>query len=138
LTRILIADDDNAVRKFLRTILEPEGYQVLEAGDGGLALALARLHGPDLFICDIFMPEVDGIDAINQFRAALPDVPVIALSGRMDVLPTARRIGAARVLAKPFKPEAVLALVQSVLGERPASAAPEGTEDNETIPGSGR
>jgi CheY-like chemotaxis protein len=116
LARILVADDDPAVRTFLRLILERDGHEVLEAGDGGLAVELARLHCPNLFLCDIFMPEVDGIDAIHAFHAALPDVPIIAVSGRMDVLATARKIGAARVLTKPFKVEAVQALVQSVLG----------------------
>jgi CheY-like chemotaxis protein len=75
---------------------------------------------PDLFLCDIFMPETDGLQTMREFRRAFPDVPIVAMSGaalggRLDMLPIAKCLGAAAVLSKPFRMDALLALVSGLL-----------------------
>jgi two-component system response regulator (stage 0 sporulation protein F) len=107
LARILVADDDESLRGLLRHVLEGWGHEVLAASDGALALARARLQPPDLFLCDVFMAEMDGLEAIREFRAAFPGVPIVAISGaalggRLDMLHVAKMLGASRVLPKPF------------------------------------
>jgi CheY-like chemotaxis protein len=107
LARILVADDDDRLRRLLCCYLERKGHEVSAASDGGLALAQAQRWPPDLFLCDIFMAGMDGVEAIRAFRAAFPVVPIVAMSGaamggKLDLLPAAKVLGAARVLAKPF------------------------------------
>jgi CheY-like chemotaxis protein len=121
LARILIADDDDGLRRLLRCYLEGKGHEVSAAGDGGLALAQAHLWPPDLFLCDLFMAEVDGVEAIRAFRAAFPDVPVVAMSGaalggRLDLLAAVEVLGAARVLAKPFSLDELGIILDELLG----------------------
>src|SRR5205823_1481359 len=94
--------------ELLRRCLEDAGHTVLEAANGGDALHLAREETVDLFVCDLYMPEVDGIQAIREFRQAFPHVPVLAVSGggrgdMLDILAMAQRLGAHRVLSKPFE-----------------------------------
>jgi CheY-like chemotaxis protein len=118
--RILIADDDEQLRGLLRLALEAAGHQVMAAPDGGLALVLASLFGPELFLCDLFMAEVDGLEAIGRFRAAFPGVPIVAMSGaafggQLDLLPVAKTLGAERQLAKPFSVATLLSLVEELL-----------------------
>ncbi len=116
--RVLITDDDSSVRFLLRTILEGEGHEVVEAEDGAEALRRAGEGRVDLLLCDIFMPDKDGLETISEFRATLGNIPIIAMSGRIDMLSTARVLGAVRVLTKPFRREAVVTLVGGVLGGR--------------------
>jgi CheY-like chemotaxis protein len=121
LARILIADDDYRLRGLLRHFLTSKGHEVLTAPDGGLALAQAQLWSPELFLCDLFMAEVDGVEAIRGFRAAFPDVPIVAMSGaawggQLDMLPTAKLLGATRILAKPFSLADLSHLLDDLLG----------------------
>ncbi len=117
--RILIADDDPGVRNLLRSLLEMDGHEVFDACNGPLAVALGRLYLPDVFLCDLCMPEVDGLETIRAFREALPDVPIIAMSALVDLLPAASDLGAAGVLAKPFRVAAVVGRVRAVLEGSP-------------------
>ncbi len=77
---ILIAEDHDDSREFLRVFLEGEGFNVIEAENGAEAISLARQQCPDLILTDLHMPELDGVAAINQIRS-LCDVPILAMSG---------------------------------------------------------
>jgi CheY-like chemotaxis protein len=107
MTRILVIDDDEAVRRTTRRILERDGYEVLEASDGEAGLKLLAKSGADLVVTDIFMPGQDGIVTISRMRKEFPGVKVIAVSGgdstgRLDLRREAELLGAAATLRKPF------------------------------------
>jgi CheY-like chemotaxis protein len=79
---VLIADDKETSRELLRTVLEREGYAVLEAGNGVEAVQSARKMKPDLIILDLHMPVLDGFGAVQTLRAdsAFADTPIVALT----------------------------------------------------------
>lgn len=121
--RILVIDDDTAVRTTVRVLLERAGYAIVEAGDGKHAAPL--LGSVDLVITDLLMPEVDGVDLIGLIRREGHTVPVIAMSGggRVDsksYLEVARALGAFATIAKPFELEHLLATVRDALASRSA------------------
>jgi CheY-like chemotaxis protein len=115
--RILVADDEAGVRRFLRKALEQGGYEVLEAADGKQALQQARAGHVDLVITDLVMPEQEGIETILALRRDMPGVGIIAISGAFggQYLKTAQMMGAAAVLNKPLSAELLLARVAEVL-----------------------
>ncbi len=124
MARIIVIDDDAAVRGAIRRTLEPLGHAVLEADDGAVGLALLADRGADLVITDIFMPGQDGIVTVRQIRKQYPGVRIIAISGgdtsgRMDLRQDAKLLGAAATLAKPFEREDLVQAVEAVLGDAP-------------------
>jgi CheY-like chemotaxis protein len=120
-TTILIADDDPDVMAVIVETLEPEGYRVLTAADGGHALALARKERPDIVVLDWMMPGLDGLSVCRALRGdddpALARVPVVLITGRQDAQDTAAgfEAGVTDYLTKPFKPSHLLARLQSWL-----------------------
>jgi len=117
---ILIVDDDGALRKLLKRILQRVPYEVLDAANGQEALELFRRRPADLVITDLFMPQQDGLETILALRRLNSHLPIIAISGggsaaQFDMLRTASLFGAARVLMKPFTAEEVLAAVSALL-----------------------
>jgi DNA-binding response OmpR family regulator len=124
IARILIIDDEPAVRRTLRTYFERAGYQVAEAGDGRTGLRLHAADPADVIITDIFMPEFDGIETIRELQRVTPGVKVIAVSGgdstgTLNMLDGAKLLGADRVFAKPLEPEGLLEAVREMLGPNP-------------------
>lgn len=122
--RILVVDDDKAVRAAIQMLLEHEGYEVVVADDGRSGIAAIDEGDFDLVIVDIFMPGMDGLETIREFHARDPDVPVIAMSGFMfrdsgspapDFLNMAAKLGAARSLHKPFRPQELLRAVEAAI-----------------------
>jgi len=106
----------------LRQLLERAGYEVVEAPDGAVGLALYYEHPADLVITDILMPEKEGIETISTLRKTASGVKIIAISGggggrlnKEDVLLSAQAFGALRTLAKPVAREELLAAVQETL-----------------------
>lgn len=119
---ILIVDDDVQFRAGVRRILAAEGHDIEEAGDGRLALERCRELPPDLVLLDIYMPDIDGVEAMYQLSQSHPDLRVIAVSGggqlgKESALDVMRALGAVRVLTKPFEREELLGLVDEVLAE---------------------
>lgn len=119
--RILVVDDEPEIVKAIRTNLEMEGYEVLEAYNGPDALRIAREERPDLMVLDVLMPEMDGWQVLREVRGdeALKDMPVVlltALSSDRDV-DTGWELGAHRYLTKPFEPERLIETVRELLGE---------------------
>lgn len=120
MAKILLVDDEKPIRLMLRTVLETEGHEVEEALDGKEAIENHRSRPADLLVTDIVMPGQEGIETIMLFREKYPDVKIIAISGGgrngwQSYLELAKKLGAARTLAKPFSIEDFLAAVQGVL-----------------------
>ena len=101
--KILIVDDEVAIRRSLRDILEFEKYEVDEAKDGAEAVAKVKGGSYDLVLCDIKMPHLDGMEALERFQILAPDMPVVLISGHadMDIAVDAVRKGAFDFISKP-------------------------------------
>ena len=78
---ILIVDDEEGIRLSLRGILEDEGYAVAEAASAEEGFSLAEAVQPDLVFLDIWLPGMDGMAALERFKARYPDLPVVMISG---------------------------------------------------------
>ena len=106
INRILIVDDDEALRESLELILSADGYSVLSADGGESALAIIDQSPVDAVLCDLRMPGIDGFDLMPQIARLLPGVPIILMSahGTQDLAIEAIQRGAYDYLAKPFQP----------------------------------
>lgn len=107
---LLIIDDDDVVRASLAAYLEDSGFRVLQAANAPRGLELFETEQPDLVICDLRMPHMDGLALIRQFGERQADLPVIVVSGAgvMSDAVEALRLGAADYLIKPLEDLAVL------------------------------
>jgi type IV pilus assembly protein PilB len=117
-TTLLLADDDAAMRRLLRTVLEREGYAIIEAKDGLEALEAAGKHAIDLVILDHDMPNLTGLGVLEELRASLATaaLPVIMLTARTDDTELeALDLGAQDFLTKPVQPRSLVARVKAVL-----------------------
>jgi two-component system, response regulator PdtaR len=113
-TRVVIAEDEALIRLDLREMLEEEGFAVVgEAADGEQAVAIARDVRPDLVICDVKMPKMDGIAAAAEITEAriAPVVMLTAFSQR-DLVERARDAGAMAYLVKPFQKRDLLPAIE--------------------------
>ena len=120
MARILLIDDDEPVRTTLRLTLEHFGHTVIEARDGTEGLALFQHANADLVITDIVMPEKEGFEVLRELRRTHTPVKIIAISGAgrdsgVAYLQTARLMGAAKVLAKPFSADVLMAAINELL-----------------------
>jgi CheY-like chemotaxis protein len=124
--RLLLIEDDQQLRELLRITLESAGHEVTEAGHGNEGIGLCRTAPFDLVITDLFMPEREGLETIVQLREEFPGLAIIAISGEHfeshSMLRTAKQLGAARVLAKPFPSADLLNAINEVLGLPPRKA----------------
>lgn len=116
---ILLVDDNGEFRKVLSVALKDAGYAVIEAADGQQALTLLRTTTVDLVVADVVMPEHDGLELLTELRKKYPSLPIIAMSGDSPrftdlFLKTAKKMGAAHVLRKPFKVDELLATIASL------------------------
>lgn len=118
-TRILIVDDEPAIRRFLRSSLIAAGFAVEQAETGADALTLNRQAKPDLVILDLGLPDLDGLDVIKQLRATSA-VPIIVLSVRNDESGKVAALdnGADDYVTKPFGVEEMLARIRTALRHR--------------------
>ena len=103
--RVLIAEDEALIRLDLREMLQEEGYEVVgEAADGEQAVALAAELIPDLVICDVKMPKMDGITAAAQIASKrIAPVVILTAFSQRDLIERARDAGAMAYLVKPFQ-----------------------------------
>lgn len=120
MAQVLVVDDDESLRRFIRQVLEREGHAVDEAENGARAIERIAQGRVDLVITDLIMPEKEGIETIMEVRQRNPEVRIIAMSGggRLgpdSYLDTAQRLGADRSLAKPFQRHMLVNLVSEVL-----------------------
>jgi DNA-binding NtrC family response regulator len=113
----LVVDDEPIVRKSCRVVLEAAGWQVLEAGSAGEAVALLGSAAPRLLIVDLKMPVEDGTRLIARLRAMGIRTPAVLMSGYSteETARDAERMGALAFLGKPFTPDELTATIQHVL-----------------------
>ncbi len=120
--KILVIDDEPVIRRLIRAAMESVGHTVREAGNGCEGLSQCDSWNPDVVITDIFMPEQDGLQTMRILRKTSPRVRVIAISGGgdmgdLDVLRTARAMGATTILQKPFDMNTLREAIEQVLKE---------------------
>jgi CheY-like chemotaxis protein len=113
---ILVIDDAATVRQVVGRILVEAKYSVIEAQDGDIGVSLFQRHRPSLVITDLFMPNKEGIETIQEIRRLSPATKIIAMSASTSAtgklyLGAARKLGADAVLAKPFAPAELLEIV---------------------------
>jgi CheY-like chemotaxis protein len=135
MARILVIDDEEAIRRTIKTILESDGHTVTLAESGQAAAGAMSVSRFDVVIVDIFMPGLDGIEMIKLIGQRAPDMHVIAMSGAAfsgvanapgagsDFFNIAVGLGAAYCLQKPFGARELQALVQTCCAERDGSAS---------------
>jgi two-component system chemotaxis response regulator CheY len=113
--KVLIVDDSAMARRSLRQIIEPDGYEVVEAEDGLVALERYFLEKPDLVILDLVMRGMYGLDVLKKLRELDPDARVVVVSA--DVQSSSHelvaRAGARAFVNKPFDRDEILAALQA-------------------------
>src|SRR5438552_5892886 len=123
--RILLAEDEVALRDFVSRNLRARGFEVLEASNGLEAMAMWERENPHLLILDIMMPRIDGLEVCRRVRehSAVPIIVLTALDAESDKI-AALDLGADDYLTKPFGVEELLARVRAVLRRTQWEAAP--------------
>jgi DNA-binding response OmpR family regulator len=124
--RIVIVDDDEWVRRLLRTTLSADEYEIIEATDGDEALRVASEGSPSLVLLDWQMPGLHGSLVLDSLKEKWPTLPVIVLTAeeRQSQRDLAEALRADAFLNKPFSPLELLSLIERLLSERPAHESP--------------
>lgn len=114
---VLVVDDEAGVRELIRHLLEPAGYEVLQASHGGMALEVLSGRQVDLMITDLVMPEQEGLETIQAVRKQYPATKIVAISGAFggDFLHAAKKLGANAALNKPIRPDELLETVERLM-----------------------
>lgn len=118
---VLVVDDDHMMREMLKLILHADDYQVIgEAANGKNAIALCANHKPGLVLLDINMPEMDGLQALEEIRKVSPATVVIMVSAEatMDRVKAAIGKGAAGFVVKPLNAASVLGKIENCFNQR--------------------
>ena len=118
---VLIVDDDEGLREYVRVNLEVEGYEVREAGSGEAALEALGERSPDLILLDVMMPQVDGWETLRRIQehTGIGAIPVIMFSGQVDTSASeAESRGVQGFIGKPFDPRT---LIESTKQQLPVS-----------------
>ena len=103
--RVLVIEDDTAIRLLISDALREKGFDVIPAMDGSHALRTALAAPPAAVVLDLGLPEMDGADFVAHWRERAPSakgVPILVVSGRPDAREVAAQIGATRLFTKPF------------------------------------
>jgi type II secretory ATPase GspE/PulE/Tfp pilus assembly ATPase PilB-like protein/CheY-like chemotaxis protein len=124
--KVLLVEDEEQLRRVMKDLLEREGYQIVEAGDGVGALEQVDRHAPDVILLDLNLPGLDGYGVLSQLRSrpVTADLPVIVLTAKGDEDNEVRvlKLGADDFLTKPFRARALSARLESVLSRRSPAA----------------
>src|SRR5437016_6103421 len=114
---ILIVDDEKAIQKALRGVLEDEGYRVSAVGSGADALKAVAEEMPDVVFLDIWMPRMDGLDTLAELKRQRPEATVVVISGHgtIETAVKATRLGAYDFIEKPLSLEKTLITVTRAL-----------------------
>lgn len=112
--KILIADDEPAIREVVALYLEKEGFQVLTAADGDEALEIETAERPDLLILDIMLPKINGLDLCRSIDRNVPVIFLTAKSAESDKI-AGFSLGADDYITKPFSPRELVARTKAVL-----------------------
>jgi DNA-binding response OmpR family regulator len=116
--RVLVVDDQAAVRAMICIVLRVNHFEIVEAGTAAAALKAFEDSSFDLAIVDIFLQGTNGFDLIRTMRERVPDLPVVAISGMtaLDFLPESPEHSNVACLQKPFRPIELMRAVEAVLG----------------------
>src|ERR671923_2865249 len=119
-SRILVIDDEAAIRDSLRMTLEYEGYEFIGAATGQEGLSLAEREAPDLVLLDVKMPGMDGLEVLDRLRAMNESLPVVVISGHgtIGTAVEATKKGAFDFIEKPFASDRVLLTVRNALDQQ--------------------
>jgi CheY-like chemotaxis protein len=125
---VLVLEDNEAYRALITEVLTSAGFDVVAAPNGRRVAATLRERPIDLVITDLSMPERDGLETMTELRYSHPRLPVIAISGDVPLnrdlyLNVAEKLGAARVLAKPFKMDELIVAAREALAASAQSAS---------------
>ena len=134
MARILLVDDDESVRATVQAMLVDRGHEVIPAVDGEDGLLQLSEQPFDLIICDVIMPNMDGLEMVREIRRLSTEIPIISMTGSFMrstggahlnavYLRLCSELGATKVIAKPFRARDLLPLVQQCLG-RPRANPP--------------
>jgi DNA-binding response OmpR family regulator len=119
--RVLVVDDEAAIRGFVAQALEAEGYAVATAADGVSAFDLARAAPPDVILLDLRLPVLDGWAFARAYRRLPPPrAPLVVMTAAVDARRWGAEVGADGCLPKPFDLEELLACVAAHAGRGPA------------------
>ena len=123
---ILVVDDEPEVLRLFKRILSAEGTQILAAGTGAAALAIARQTPLDLVILDVKLPDVSGTDVLRRLRRIDPGVPVIIVTsyGSVETVRASMKLGAFDYLTKPFDNQEVRRVAREALRSRAVGSIP--------------
>ena len=117
--KILIVDDEPDILEFLQYNLRKEGYEVVTANDGKIAIAVAEKEKPNLIILDIMMPELDGVETCRLLRTKkeFQDIPIAFLTARDEDFSqiTALDVGGDDYITKPIKPRVLVSRINALL-----------------------
>jgi CheY-like chemotaxis protein len=120
--RVLVVDDDPQVVRLLRVNFELEGYDVVSASDGNEALETIAAQAPDLVVCDVMMPGMDGFEVVRRLRsdASTSRLPIVMLSAKAMGSDARKGLdaGADEYVTKPFDPAELIDVVDRLLGRK--------------------
>jgi CheY-like chemotaxis protein len=119
--RILVVEDNTDHRDLITRMLEIEGYTIFTAQDGDEGLEQVKAECPDLIICDVMMPRVDGLQMVRALRG-MPEgspIPVLMITAYGDVREDAIKAGADRTMGKPFDFDELIKVVKEMLAQSP-------------------
>ena len=123
---VLIAEDDPIIRLDLKEMLEEEGFAVLEAGDGAVAIEVARAERPDLIVLDVKMPVMDGLTAAKQLsEERIAPIVILTAYSQRELVEQAAHAGAMAYLVKPFQKRDLLPAIEIARGRYEQIAALE-------------
>src|SRR4030042_115078 len=124
--KILIVEDEKKIVDIIKAYLEKEGYHVMVAYDGKVALDMAQSHSPDLIILDLMLPEISGWDVCRTLRKK-SDIPIIMLTARDEVADkiVGLELGADDYVTKPFSAGELVSRVRAVLRRAESKTAPK-------------
>jgi len=119
-TKVLIVDDDKAVRDFLRRLVSILGAEVFEAEDGFKAVEMAKNEDYDLYFLDVRMPGIDGLETFRQIRKIYPSARIIMITGYAveDTLEQAQKEGISGIIRKPFNINELKVAVDTLIKEK--------------------
>lgn len=118
--RVLIVDDDEMMRDFIKEVLREYNCKIFEAENGKEGLQQFRKNHPDIVITDIIMPEMEGISFIRELRADNKNIPIIAMTGNIhgrmeEYLDISSKLGADNILRKPLNPAELLEAIDNII-----------------------
>lgn len=114
---VLLVDDEDNLRRFLKAVLKSAGFEVVEASDGVEALKLSEKHQIDVLVTDVVMADMDGLTLAHSLVSLKPELPVVFISGySLDFEAERRRHSRCAFLPKPFSARELLKTVTSLSG----------------------